>query len=250
VSHSFGNAGEMERFAKFSDEELEQLLAGRAPTGNAELEALAGFATHVPAAYAETPRPELETIHLARIVEAVRLASDPATAGLSGSARKRAGRARRRRTMLATVFSTLAAKIAITAVAAAAATGGLAATGNLGPAQDAVASAVSHVGLNIPHGKTVSDTARNTDKTGREKGQEVSKTASTNSLDHRQDAAHRSSDTSGNPTGNGSPTTPSGNPTGFGQDTQPSGNPTGFGQDSQPSGNPTGFGDPSHPTNP
>ena len=141
--------------------------------------------------------------------------------------------------MLSVIFGTLAAKIATITVAAAAATGGLAATGSLpAPAQDAVASAVSHVGVNFPtsqdgedgadaneHGKTVEDTARNTDKTGREKGEEVSGVASTKSTEHRKDAENKPSDVSGDPAGNGTPTVPSGNPTGYGEPSHPSGKP-------------------------
>jgi hypothetical protein len=244
-------------------------MAGRVSTGQEELRALAVFAEHVPGAYLETPRPEQEQVHLARIVEAVRL--NPVTAGDPVAAHGWAGSRRRRRNMLSTIFSTLAAKIAAVTVAAAAATGGLAATGNLpAPAQDAVATAMSHLGVHFPsaeeagtddagtgeaatdaneHGKTVSETARTTDMTGREKGEEVSGVASTKSLEHRQDALHRQDgeQSSNNPTGNGSPTTPDGNPTGYGQDSHPSGNPTGNGQGSHPSGNPTGNGGPSHP---
>jgi hypothetical protein len=235
----------MERFLKLSDPELDRLLSGSAPAGHADLEALAAFVRQVPDAYAEAPNHEIETVHLARIAEAVHQVLDQAPVERT---RERSGRTRRRRAMLSAIFGTLAAKIATVTVAAAATTGGLAATGNLpAPAQDAVASAMSHVGVHFPtsgkgrsdtaneHGKTVSETARTTDKTGREKGQEVSDAASSKSEAHRKDAEHRSA---GNPAGKGSPDTPSGNPTGYGQDNHPSGNPTGNGDPSHPSGKP------------
>jgi hypothetical protein len=91
-----------------------------------------------------------------------------------------------------TKVATIAAAVVISTTGAAAA-----ATGNLpGPAQDAVSDAVSHVGLDLPasgddhptgnvdnpttndeHGVDVSDVARTTDATGRDKGAAVSETA-------------------------------------------------------------------------
>jgi hypothetical protein len=277
MSASSGNRDEMGRIWGLRDEEIDRLLAGQVPAGQ-ELDDLAAFSRTVRESLPRTPSPAVENAHLAVIAEAARLASDPAL--VPGGQTERPDRERvgrpRRRTMSSVIFGTLAAKIATVTVAAAAATGGLAATGSLpAPAQDAVASAVSHVGVHFPtsqdgedgtdanedgtdaneHGKTVSDTARTTDKTGREKGEEVSGVASTKSTEHRRDAEHRPSDVPandglGDPAGNGSPTVPSGNPTGYGQDSQPSGNPTGYGQDSHPSGNPTGYGEPSHPGGP
>jgi hypothetical protein len=241
---------------RLRDDEIESLVAGRVPAGREDLELLAAFAQRVGESLPEAPAAAVETAHLAAIVEAVRLSGCESPGRIQTS---------RRKTMLSTIFGTLAGKLAVATVAAAAATGGLAATGSLpAPAQDAVAAAVSHVGVHFPsssddqgnagaddHGTTVSTSARTTDATGREKGQEISQTASTNAAQHRQDVAHRQ-DTAHIPatappsgaTGPGSPVTPSGNPTGFGQDNHPSGNPTGFGQDNHPSGNPTGHGRP------
>ena len=152
--------------------------------------------------------------------------------------------------MLSTIFGTLAAKLAVVAVAAAAATGGLAATNNLpAPAQNAVSTAFSHLGVHFPsshaggksssansnssssnneHGKSVSETAKTTTDTGRAKGETVSGVASTTGQDHRTTPAGPDG-VSQNPTGNGNPGSvpPDG---GYNQDTHPTGNPTGNGQ--------------------
>jgi hypothetical protein len=137
----------MERMRRLTDEQLEALLAGKTPAGTEGLEGLAAFVKSVPDALAHAPGEHIASAHLARMIEAVPSASNLATAG----SRSPHGHARRRRTVLSTLFGTLAAKIAAITLAAAAATAGLAATGSLPPpAQNAVSSAASHVGVHFP----------------------------------------------------------------------------------------------------
>jgi hypothetical protein len=250
MSEPCGDESEMDPMRKLTDEQLEALLSGKTPAGTEGLEGLATFFKSVPDALAHTPGESLATAHLTRMIEA---ASVPATAGATSAHRH----ARRRKTVLSTIFGTLIAKLAVVAVAAAAATGGLAATNNLpGPAQDAVSSAVGHLGVHFPsshaggnantadssnneHGKTVSDTAKTTTETGRAKGETVSGVASTTGQEHRQ-APTTGSGTSSNPTGNGQPANVP-PPDGYNQDTHPNGNPTDNGApDSVPPANPSG----------
>src|SRR5207248_8971339 len=110
--------------------------------------------------------------------------------------------------VLSTIFSSLVAKIAAIAVAAAAATGGLAAANVLpASAQDTVSSALSHIGVHVPtshgdsstdggtadnnssdagqHGQDVSGAAHATYDSGRDKGAAVSGVASTTGQEQR-----------------------------------------------------------------
>lgn len=179
----------MGRKRELTEQEIDAILAGLAAEGGGDLET---FVRALRDAAQEEPSETTAARHLAMIAAESR-------------ARVPARRPRRtRRRVLTAVFSTLAAKVALGAVAAAAATGGLAATGSLpGPAQDAVASAFERVGIHMPgapdddngsndHGETVSGTARETTLTGRDKGQEVAGVARpTNTASKRQDAGHR-----------------------------------------------------------
>src|SRR5260370_27874639 len=93
-----GDESEMERMRRLTDEQLEALMAGTAPAGTEGLEGLAAFVTSVPDALAGTPSEKLASAHLTRMIEA---ASDPAIAGT----RSPHGHARRRKTVLSTIFS-------------------------------------------------------------------------------------------------------------------------------------------------
>jgi hypothetical protein len=180
--------------------------------------------------------------------------------------------------VLSIIFGTLAAKIAAITVAAAAATGGLAATSSLpAPAQDAVSSAFSHLGLHFPpaegageeaepaadeeneqdvsandaseHGRTVSETARAPYDSGRERGEAVSGVASTRGQEQRSSNVPSNPGPGANPTGNGKPDSVP--PSNDGDD-HPGGNPTDNGKpdsvppsndgDDHPGGNPTDNG--------
>ena len=135
------------------------------PDGN-DLDLLAGeemarFANDLRVAYAGPLRPDAERRLLAATIEVARLAidkGDPAARPASkahGPARNRrqaSGPPKwRRRTVLSSLFASLTAKIAGVAVAAVAATGGLAAAGALpGPVQQAVSSAAAAIGVQLP----------------------------------------------------------------------------------------------------
>jgi hypothetical protein len=142
-----------------SDQELDRLLAGTAPAGGAGVDpVLARFVREARAAY-HAPLPQ-EAAHrfLAAAIEASRLTidkGDPVARPASnahGPDRQASGLPKwRRRTMFSTLFASLTAKIAGVAVAAMAAAGGLAAAGALpSPAQQAMASAASTIGIHLP----------------------------------------------------------------------------------------------------
>ena len=142
-----------------SDQDLDRLLAGKAPSGRDGIdEALAAFAREVGTAFAGSSSAHLERSVVAAAVEASRLnieKGDPVARPASkahGPDPQVSGLPRwRRKTVLSSLFASLVAKIAGVAIAAAAATGGLAAAGALpAPAQQAVASAASTVGIHLP----------------------------------------------------------------------------------------------------
>jgi len=128
----------------------------------------------------------------------------------------------RRKPVLAKILSAKAAAAA--AVLALSATGAAAATGNLpDAAQNGLAKAASHVGVNLPnsdHGKgsDISTKAKSTDTTGVEKGADVSKTASDGKSragdDHPTSADHPA----GAPSGTPPVATPNGGGTGTASD--------------------------------
>ncbi|HEU5002932.1 MAG TPA: hypothetical protein VFW71_09150 [Actinomycetota bacterium] len=167
-----------------SDKDLDRLLAGKTPEGADPLDReLGNFARDVRAAFCEAPDPEVERQHIAAAVAASRLTTDPArepaVVPAAGPWWRRAPGASgqpkwRRRTVFSSLFASLTAKILTVALAAAAATGGLAAAGSLpGPAQQAVADAASTIGITLPtpHHDAVTVTAE-----GDQDGQGVSGT--------------------------------------------------------------------------
>jgi len=144
-----------------SDQDIDRLLAGTAPDGGAAIDAvLARFIREAGAAFATPLPPETEQGFLAAAIEASRLAIDkgePAAKPASkahGPGRQASGLPKwRRRAVLSSLFASLSAKIAGVAIAAVAATGGLAAAGALpGPAQQAVSNAASTIGIHVPSG--------------------------------------------------------------------------------------------------
>lgn len=265
-----------------SDEDLERLLSGMAPAGDG-LDDLATVVRDVRTAFMVVPNQALEDrVAVARLTidkgdPAVRPASNA-----HGPARQVSGlpKWRRRRPVLASLFASLGMKITTgVAVAATAATGGLAATGNLpDAAQSAVANVVEKIGVHIPDpadekrqdsdhrqdgevgedagkpedagqpedaGKSVSDDVRDAVngeyESGRDKGEAVSDAASQN----RQDGGVVQGKPETLPIPESAPvapTVPGGNPTDYGQDSQPTGNPTEYGPGTQPTGNPTEYG--------
>ena len=153
----------MDDVARMSDADLDRLLAGGAPAGGPvrgparreDVEGLQGFFQDLKGRYVEDPSPAVEEAHLARIVNAARLHTDQMRPALKPSGD--AGQSRRpqwrRKIVLSSLFGSLTAKlVAAGALAATAATGGLAAAGALpSPVQQAVAGAAGDVGVNLPN---------------------------------------------------------------------------------------------------
>jgi len=153
----------MDDVARMSDADLDRLLAGKAPAGGPargparqeDVEGLQGFFRDLKSRYAEEVSPAVEEAHLARIVNAARLHTDqmrpaPQSSGDAGQSRRPQWR---RKIVLSSLFGSLTAKLlAAGALAATAATGGLAATGALpSPVQQAVAGAAGDVGVTLPN---------------------------------------------------------------------------------------------------
>jgi hypothetical protein len=144
---------------KLSDQDIDRLLAGRAPRGgNKADQELAAFTRAVRAAFVEAPSPGIERSHLAAAMEVSRLNTDkgdpvarPASKAHGPDPQASGLPKWRRRTVLSSLFASLFAKIAGAVVVALAATGALAAAGALpAPAQQAVATVASTVGIQLP----------------------------------------------------------------------------------------------------
>lgn len=153
---------EMKPTRKPRAQELDQLLSGNAASGNSELEDLRRLVHQIRAQSAPEIDSGLQAEHLKALMRVVNLtdkgdlAVRPASK-VNGPARQASGLPKqRRRLVFESVFATLAAKLVLGGAAVAmAATGGLAATGNLPDgAQTAVAQTVEGIGINIPLGET------------------------------------------------------------------------------------------------
>jgi hypothetical protein len=166
-----------------TSERLEQVLAGDAPEDE-EAAHLAAAVRRLRTGLLEVPSEELAARHLAAMTAA--RATTPSLA--------------RRRSPTRILTGRRAALVAL--AAAMTLTGGLAWAGALPtPAQDAIADAVSHLGLDLPssdertpaaeHGAEVSEVARDPSLEGCEKGQAVAAVASEKSEEHRQDPAEK-----------------------------------------------------------
>jgi hypothetical protein len=151
-----------------SDRDLDRLLAGKAPDGGDPVDReLAAFVREVRTAFLAPPAARTERRHLAAALEVARLNADKDNPGVrtAGNAHgpdpQASGPPRwRRRTVLSSLFASLFAKIAGVAIAAAAATGGLAAAGALpAPAQHVVSQAASTVGIHVPSPEHASSTS-------------------------------------------------------------------------------------------
>ena len=131
------DTGEMTPDRIFDDEQAESLLGGR-PTADPHDDVLAAFFRTAKATAAQAPDEATQTLHLAAIAEAA-------------SHIERSAPRSRSRNMVSTIFKRRSAKIAAGAIAVVFATGGLAAADVLPePAQDAVASIASNVGIDLP----------------------------------------------------------------------------------------------------
>lgn len=154
MSLSDGYQGEMDDVEGLSDSALDRLLAGRAPADEDGL-GLSRFAQDLRAAYVAAPAQAVAEKHVAAMVaDAARLHNNPTQP--SAPPALLAGLAAllptlRRKVVLSGFFGSLTAKILAGTVAAAAATGGLAAGNHLpAPAQSVVAEVGSLVGLDFP----------------------------------------------------------------------------------------------------
>lgn len=136
---------------KLRDEELDQVLAGSYDGEDPALDDLAVFSRDAQAALSGVPGVATRRAHLAAMAEvAEKLDGGPVAASTPVADRFRI---RRWKLVLAQLLATLTAKVAVTGVAVAAATGGLAATGALPEAaQDALANAAAKVGIELPGG--------------------------------------------------------------------------------------------------
>jgi hypothetical protein len=137
------------------DEDIDRLLSGKA-SGSDGAGDLAAFVQGVQATYVAPPAEDAARRHIAAAAAAARQAAtiradlagpsiaDPPTAFISRW---------RRRTVLGMSVATMTLSLGAAAIAATAATGGLAANGDLpGPIQRAVAQAASGVGISLPSG--------------------------------------------------------------------------------------------------
>ncbi|MGH2719600.1 MAG: hypothetical protein ACRDJU_13630 [Actinomycetota bacterium] len=148
----------MDDTPRLSDADLERLLAGKAPLGGDDAPELRQFFQDVRSRYTKEAPASVQQEHLARIVAAARARSPQTTSSWQpAAARASAGSGDgrppwRRKIVLSSIFGSITTKILIGVVAAAAATGGLAAAGALPtPVQNAVASAADGVGVSIPN---------------------------------------------------------------------------------------------------
>lgn len=143
----------MDDATRLSDADLDRLLAGKAPLGAEDNPHLRNFFRDLRNRYVADPPPALREAHVAQMMKAARLPNDqkrPWTAPVAPAGRN--NRPRWRRNLVSSsLFGSITAKILAGVVAAAAATGGLAAANALPkPVQAAVASAAGTVGVHLP----------------------------------------------------------------------------------------------------
>ncbi|HZD17481.1 MAG TPA: hypothetical protein VE669_05015, partial [Actinomycetota bacterium] len=150
---------EMARLSKLDDGDLDRILSGRVPADAPDpAKDLDAFVRSLRDACTGPPPEAVERRHLAAIMEASRTLADRGERSRRPvrSARERAAPAPgrptpRRKLMPAGLFASLTARITGVALAAAVATGGLAAAGALpDPAQEAVSDALGVIGIHVP----------------------------------------------------------------------------------------------------
>jgi hypothetical protein len=152
---------EMRRYLDSDDREIDGLLSGRAPEGDAELGELARFFTDLREAYPEASTAGQETAHLAAMIETAHLLAEngepvarPAS-NADGPAVQASGLPKWRRSVMGkSIFAST--KLRVAAVAAAflllfSGTALAASRGALpGPIQNAAADAAAVVGVDVP----------------------------------------------------------------------------------------------------
>jgi hypothetical protein len=132
-------------FDKLTDQEINRLIAGKAPSGTGDLEELATFVGDVKDAFQEAPSAATAAAHLAAITDAARLADQdergPATPHLGRNPNVR------------NPFGRLRARLAIIGAAALmlGAFGGVAHAGALpGPVQGTISDLAGNLGIDVP----------------------------------------------------------------------------------------------------
>jgi hypothetical protein len=151
---------EMRRFLRLNDRDLDQLLAGRAPTDHGELDELAAFARELKHTFEVAPEDATEAGHLKAIMDAIRTLPEAETADVptDGSA----GLARRSRPRLARVW---ARPLVLAGAVAFALFCGVAYAGELpGPVQGRVADIAGNVGISLPGAHNDKDDGAQNDK--------------------------------------------------------------------------------------
>lgn len=146
---------------KVSEQELNRLFSGKAPSQGSGLPDLSRFVQGLHSSYPGAIAPEVEQAHLAALIQLVNLtdkgdlAARPASKVTGPHAQASGLPKARRMFMLESLFVTLAAKIGLGAVAVAMAATGAAATGNLpDQAQTGISRAVEKVGIHVPLGES------------------------------------------------------------------------------------------------
>jgi hypothetical protein len=152
----------MRRLNEIGDSDLEQLLAGKGPSGSGKLDGLAYFVSAAKRASSIPPSPATEQRHISEIVRTAQLNAEkgepvvrPGSKAL-GPANQVSGLPKRRRKLaMESLLTPLVAKIVaiVMALASAVTTGALAAEGNLPPdIQEKISDLAGDLGIDIPSG--------------------------------------------------------------------------------------------------
>ncbi len=153
------DSDEMRRYSDIPDSDIERLLAGRAPEGDADLGELARFFGELREAYPQPSTESLEASHVAAMIETARLLAEngepvarPAS-NAHGSEDQASGLPKWRSNIMVQRFiASKWAKLAAVSAALVMALGGVAFAGVLPPpVQNAVAGAARTVGITLPH---------------------------------------------------------------------------------------------------
>ena len=152
----------MRRLNEISDQDLEQLLAGKGPSGSGKADGLAYFVSAAKRASSIPPSPATEQRHISEIVRTAQLnvekgqpAVRPGSKALGPANRVSGLPKRRRKLVLDSLLTPLIAKIVaiVMALASVVTTGALASDGNLPPdIQEKIADLADGLGINIPSG--------------------------------------------------------------------------------------------------
>jgi hypothetical protein len=155
---------EMKPFGKISEQDLDRLFSGKAPTESSGLNDISGLVHVVQNRFSADIDAGLESTHLTALMQMVNstdkgdLAARPASK-VTGPESQASGLPKlRRKFMLESLFATLAGKIAAGSMAVVLAAVPVAATGHLpDEMQTGISEAVENVGINIPLGDTAED---------------------------------------------------------------------------------------------